>query len=188
MLCVAFLSACLVGGLVLQPLTEASGHPETITVQDAPAPAMDARAFALVAHEVVTPPAPIEADQPLERVSHDASPVETPDNPSDEARDDGQSERLYRICRVTAYCDRGTTAAGVPSGVGQCAAPGYIPLGSYVYIPALDRTFVVTDRTHRRFRNSTVDIFIPSKRACRKFGRQFLACEFILPPDRAAND
>jgi 3D (Asp-Asp-Asp) domain-containing protein len=92
-------------------------------------------------------------------------------------------ERRYRICRVTAYCDRGTTAAGVPSGLGQCAAPGDIPLGSKVYIPALDRTFVVTDRTHRRFRNSTVDLFIPCEKECRQFGRKFLECEFHIVQD-----
>lgn len=92
--------------------------------------------------------------------------------------------RLLRICRVTAYCDRGTTAAGVPSGVGQCAAPSYIPFGSRIHIPALGRTFVVTDRTHRRFRNSTVDIFMPSKEDCRRFGRRFLECEIVIePPD-----
>lgn len=93
------------------------------------------------------------------------------------------SRTVYRVCRVTAYCDRGITASGVPSGVGQCAAPGDIPLGSIVYIRALDRSFVVTDRTHRRFRRSTVDIFIPSKTDCRKWGRRFLECEFTLPTD-----
>jgi 3D (Asp-Asp-Asp) domain-containing protein len=96
------------------------------------------------------------------------------------------SEVLHRICRVTAYNDRGLTAAGVPSGVGQCAAPADIPFGTLVYIPALDQTFVVTDRTHRRFRNSTVDLFIPSKQSCRQFGRHFLECVFILPDQPVA--
>jgi 3D (Asp-Asp-Asp) domain-containing protein len=94
-----------------------------------------------------------------------------------------ESKMIHRVCRVTAYCDRGITASGIPSGVGQCAAPGDIPLGSTVYIPDLGRTFVVTDRTHRRFRRSTVDIFIPSKRECRTFGRSFLECEFTVPVD-----
>ncbi len=88
---------------------------------------------------------------------------------------------IYRVCRVTAYCDRGTTAAGTQSGVGQCAAPADIPLGSKVYIPELGRTFVVTDRTHQRFRRSTVDIFVPSKELCRRFGRNYLECEFTVP-------
>lgn len=92
------------------------------------------------------------------------------------------ARRIYRICRVTAYCDRGKTAAGVPSGLGQCAAPGYVPLGALVHIPDLDRTLVVTDRTHRRFRNSTIDIFMPDRSVCKQFGRKFLECEIIVPP------
>lgn len=95
--------------------------------------------------------------------------------------DHDDAAQVQRICRVTAYCDVGTTASGVPSGLGQCAAPEDIPLGSTVYIPALDRTFVVTDRTHRRFRRSTVDLFIPNKAACKSFGRHFLECSFTLP-------
>lgn len=90
----------------------------------------------------------------------------------------GTRERVYR---VTAYCDRGITASGVPSGSGQCAAPAGIPFGSKVHIPALGRTFVVTDRTHRRFRHNTVDIFIPSESDCLEFGRSYLKCE-ITPP------
>ena len=96
------------------------------------------------------------------------------------ARQEREPRKVRRICRVTAYCDRGTTAAGIPSGVGQCAAPLDIPFGSKVYIPAMGRTLTVTDRTHRRFRHNTVDIFIPSKKACRKFGRRYLECEFIV--------
>lgn len=93
----------------------------------------------------------------------------------------GDSPVLRRICRVTAYHDEGITAAGVPSGVGQCAAPADIPLGSIIHIPSLGRSFVVTDRTHRRFRQSTVDLFIPGREACRAFGRHFLEVEIRLP-------
>lgn len=92
---------------------------------------------------------------------------------------------LYRICRVTAYCDRGITSAGTRSGVGQCAAPAYVPLGSLVYIPALGRSFVVTDRTHERFRRSTVDIFVSSAAQCRQFGRRYLECEISVPAKRS---
>ncbi|MBK8915932.1 MAG: 3D domain-containing protein [Phycisphaerales bacterium] len=88
--------------------------------------------------------------------------------------------KVTRRCRVTAYCDRGLTAVGVQSGVGQCAAPGDIPLGSVVYIPALDRYFVVTDRTHKRFRHNTVDLFMPTAWECRQFGVRNLSCEFIV--------
>ncbi len=98
----------------------------------------------------------------------------------DTATDNDNVKRVYRICRVTAYCDRGTTASGVQSGVGQCAAPGDIPFGSIVYIAELDRSFVVTDRTARRFRKNTVDIFIASREECLEFGRSYLECEFTI--------
>lgn len=88
-----------------------------------------------------------------------------------------------RFLRVTAYCDRGLTAAGVQSGEGQCAAPADIPLGSKVYIPELDRTLIVTDRTHKRFRHNTIDIFMPSRDACLQFGRKYLTCEITLPAE-----
>jgi len=92
-----------------------------------------------------------------------------------------QEKTVYRVYRVTAYCDRGLTAAGVRSGVGQCAAPASIPFGARVYIPALDRTFIVTDRTAKRFRHNTVDLFIPDRAQCLKFGRCYLECEITLP-------
>lgn len=91
--------------------------------------------------------------------------------------------RITRSCRVTAYCDRGLTACGIPSGVGQCAAPEDIPLGSRVFIPALGRTFIVTDRTHKRFRHNTIDIFMPSRDSCLAFGRRYLEAQFIIHPD-----
>ncbi len=113
--------------------------------------------------------------------SHESAAIVT--NDSQTTVDDDNT--LYRICRVTAYCDRGTTAAGVPSGIGQCAAPGYVPFGSKVHIPKLGKTYVVTDRTHARFRNSTVDLFMPSKRECLQFGRNYLECEIIIEPPEA---
>jgi 3D (Asp-Asp-Asp) domain-containing protein len=92
-----------------------------------------------------------------------------------------QETTFYRVCRITAYCDRGLTAAGVRSGVGQCAAPADIPFGARVYIPALDRTFIVTDRTARRFRHNTVDLFIPDRGECLKFGCRYRECEITIP-------
>ena len=86
-----------------------------------------------------------------------------------------------RVYRVTAYADEGLTASGRPVGVGQCAAPINVPFGAKVHIPALGRTFVVTDRTHPRFRHNTVDVFLPSEPLCRQFGRRYLQCEITLP-------
>jgi 3D (Asp-Asp-Asp) domain-containing protein len=88
-----------------------------------------------------------------------------------------------RTFRVTAYCDRGITAAGIESGYGQCAAPADIPFGTKIYVPELGQTFVVTDRTHKRFRHNTVDIFMPDREDCLKFGRNYLQCEVTLPEE-----
>lgn len=103
---------------------------------------------------------------------------------SRQAWTDPQPEQrvIRRVYRVTAYNDRGLTASGVLSGVGQCAAPADIPFGARVHIPALGRTLVVTDRTHRRFRHNTVDIFMPGYKQCRQFGRRYLECIVELPP------
>ncbi|MFO0837670.1 MAG: hypothetical protein U1D55_04025 [Phycisphaerae bacterium] len=92
-------------------------------------------------------------------------------------------DAVFRVYRVTAYCDQGVTAAGVPSGLGQCAAPDDIPFGSIVFIPSLDRSFVVTDRTHRRFRKNTVDLFLKSQAECIEFGRHYLECEIRVAAD-----
>jgi 3D (Asp-Asp-Asp) domain-containing protein len=96
--------------------------------------------------------------------------------------------RIRRVCRVTAYHDRGTTASGVQSGVGQCAAPIDIPFGTEVYIPSLGRKLIATDRTHKRFRHNTVDIFIPTREQCLQFGRRYLEVEFTIPADALARN
>lgn len=99
-----------------------------------------------------------------------------------EAGDSSDASRTQvRRLRITAYADRGLTAAGVPSGVGQCAAPADVPFGSLVFIPELGRTFVVTDRTAQRFRTNTIDIFIPDRSDCFKFGRRQLDVLIYLP-------
>lgn len=148
-------------------------------------------AFAAEASGAAAGPADdgLEVAPPEASANWDASPApESPDAFSTYemvSPDSASGETLYRVCRVTAYCDNGTTASGTQVGMGQCAAPSYIPFGSVIYIPALDRRFVVTDRTHRRFRRSTVDLYIPSKELCRRFGCQYLECEITLP---AANN
>lgn len=88
---------------------------------------------------------------------------------------------FQKTYRVTAYCDSGITAAGIQSGYGQCAAPADIPFGARIYVPEIGQYFIVTDRTHRRFRHNTIDLFIPSKADCLQFGRRTLTCEVELP-------
>ncbi len=121
------------------------------------------------------------ADSGQDSVDADTGEDDLTDPPAPAVVVDALPSALLRVCRVTAYCDRGVTASGRRVGVGQCAAPSYIPFGSKVYIPALKRTFVVTDRTHPRFRHNTVDIFIPSQEQSLRFGRRYLECEFTVP-------
>ncbi|MBL8878571.1 MAG: 3D domain-containing protein [Phycisphaerales bacterium] len=129
---------------------------------------------------------PVDVDQDTDAASEllNHYPDDAPDRAAKAER--ATHRKANRVCRVTAYCDRGVTASGVRSGVGQCAAPADIPLGSVVYIPSLKRHFVVTDRTHRRFRHNTVDLFIPNAGDCRQFGRKFLTCEFTIPTEPPA--
>lgn len=123
----------------------------------------------------------IETEPPRARARVAASPVAAAPAAAPVAAIMYQDASIYRVHRVTAYCDRGVTASGVPSGVGQCAAPAEIPFGARIYIPELDRTFIVTDRTAKRFRHNTVDLFMPDQDACKQFGRKYLECEITLP-------
>lgn len=70
--------------------------------------------------------------------------------------------------RVTAYHDRGVTASGRWTKSGQCAAPSWVPFGSIVVVAG--REYVVTDRTAKRFRRNTVDIWLPTHAECVKHG------------------
>lgn len=123
------------------------------------------------------PPVYFAAPAPVARIQ----PAEVWPTLGELLTEDYHPHPLRRVHRVTAYCDRGLTAAGVLSGVGQCAAPGDLPFGAIVHIPDLDRSFVVTDRTARRFRHNTVDIFIPGRDDCLDFGLNYLECEIYLP-------
>lgn len=70
--------------------------------------------------------------------------------------------------RVTAYCDYGLTASGCLAGPGQCAAPSWVPFGSTVVVRGV--SYRVTDRTARRFRHNTVDLWMPRRYDCMKHG------------------
>lgn len=173
-----------VSALVLTGLSTATEHfdlPRLAALTDS---ASDAAASA-GAPQGLVPRVPRETDAATPTVLADTKPQAAQPLVAEPvaamAADAAPGRKLYRICRVTAYHDRGTTASGVQSGVGQCAAPGDIPFGAKIHIPALGRTFVATDRTHRRFRKSTVDIFMPRRGDCIQFGERFLECVITLP-------
>jgi len=128
--------------------------------------------------EVARPEVPPESAYPPPTPAKSSKTQPKRDAPTSKKKQAAKSRQVYR---VTAYCDPGTTASGTKVGVGQCAAPAHIPFGARVHIPALNRTFVVTDRTAPRFRHNTVDIFMPREDICRDFGRRYLRCEVTLP-------
>jgi len=75
---------------------------------------------------------------------------------------------------ATAYCDLGITKSGVPVEVGLVAAdPGYLPLGSWIYIvnPSQRGIYQVMD-TGRLIRGKRIDIYLPAWDEAIQFGRQ----------------
>jgi hypothetical protein len=53
------------------------------------------------------------------------------------------------------------TASGARAGPGQCAAPSWVPFGSRIRVAG--QVYTVTDRTARRFRHNTIDIWLPTR-------------------------
>ncbi len=72
------------------------------------------------------------------------------------------------VLRVTAYCDRGITASGVRAGPGMCAAPEWVPFGSILIVDG--KRYVCRDRTAKRFRHNTIDIWNGSRAECLRYG------------------
>src|SRR5262245_1402188 len=82
---------------------------------------------------------------------------------------------------ATAYCQKGTTASGDRTKRGIVAAdPRVLPLGSVVRIRALrvspSAVYVVKD-VGKEIKGRELDIFIPSCRDAREFGRQRVRVE-----------
>lgn len=76
---------------------------------------------------------------------------------------------------ATAYCDKGETDGGIRAQPGVVAAdPRVLPIGSTVRVSGLGpkaQTFIVAD-TGSAVKGRHIDIFMPSCRAARRFGRK----------------
>ena len=76
---------------------------------------------------------------------------------------------------ATAYCDKGQTDGGIRAQRGIVAAdPRVLPIGSTVRVSGLGpqaQTFTVAD-TGSAVKGRHIDIFMPSCRAARRFGRK----------------
>jgi 3D (Asp-Asp-Asp) domain-containing protein len=85
-----------------------------------------------------------------------------------------KSHRPMRMT-ATAYCDKGETDGGVPAQRGVVAAdPRVLPIGSTIRIDGLGtrpQTFLVAD-TGSAVKGRRVDIFMPSCRAAKRFGKR----------------
>ncbi|KLU61451.1 cell wall-binding protein YocH precursor [Peptococcaceae bacterium CEB3] len=91
---------------------------------------------------------------------------------------------------VTAYTKNdktmngcGITASGAPVEEGvTIAAPPQIPFGTRIFIPALGRTYTVTDRGGA-IRGDHLDLYMNSRARAIKFGRRRLKVEIRLPKE-----
>jgi len=89
---------------------------------------------------------------------------------------------------VTAYTrsdagmdGKGITASGKPAQEGvTIAAPPAIPLGTKLYIPALNHTYTVTDRGGA-IRGDRLDLFMESRGKAMDFGKQRLEVVITKP-------
>lgn len=91
-----------------------------------------------------------------------------------------------RDFHATAYCLKGRTASGAYVRKGIIAAdPKVLPLGTVVHIKAgkYTGTYTVAD-TGGRIRGKKVDIYIPSYREARNFGRQKVKIKVVNHPTR----
>jgi 3D (Asp-Asp-Asp) domain-containing protein len=83
--------------------------------------------------------------------------------------------RKPMLMTATAYCDRGETGGGIHTRRGIVAAdPRVLPIGSTVRVTGLGRyalTFLVAD-TGSAVKGRRIDIFMPSCRAAKRFGRK----------------
>jgi 3D (Asp-Asp-Asp) domain-containing protein len=89
---------------------------------------------------------------------------------------------------ATAYCTTGTTDSGTHTRRGIVAAdPRLLPIGSTIRIAGLGgrpQSFVVTD-TGAAVKGRRIDIFMPSCRAAKRFGRRHVTVSRVSSGRRA---
>jgi len=79
--------------------------------------------------------------------------------------------RQLRV-KVTAYCDRGYTASGVPTGPGIIAVdPRLIPLGTRVYVEGYGEALAAD--TGGDIKGNWIDIWLPDYQQALDFGTQY---------------
>lgn len=85
-------------------------------------------------------------------------------------------------CEATAYCLQGTTFTGLPAGMGVVAVdPEVIPLGSYLYIEGYGQAQALD--TGRDIIGRRVDIWLPTRDDCLKYGRKQVEVKILREGD-----
>jgi len=97
------------------------------------------------------------------------------------AEPDEESIGAPRNFQATAYSLRGRTASGVRTRPGVIAAdPRVLPIGTIVQVKAGDYSGIYTVHdTGRRVKGKIVDIWIPTYRDARKFGRRAVKVQVL---------
>ena len=75
--------------------------------------------------------------------------------------------------KAYSYTGGGRTAMGTRARVGEISVdPKVIPLGTTVYIPGIGERRA--EDTGGNIKGKTIDIYMSSKSACRKWGRRYI--------------
>jgi 3D (Asp-Asp-Asp) domain-containing protein len=86
--------------------------------------------------------------------------------------------------KATAYARRGTTRSGAQTRRGIVAAdPRVLPLGTKVKVENAGRYsghYVVKD-TGRKIKGRKIDLFVPSHREARQFGKKDVRVKVVEP-------
>jgi len=86
--------------------------------------------------------------------------------------------------KATAYARQGTTSSGARTQRGVIAAdPNVLPLGTKVKVENAGRysgRYVVKD-TGRKIKGRKIDLFIPSRREAKEFGRKDVKVKVVEP-------
>ena len=85
---------------------------------------------------------------------------------------------------ATAYAQHGTTKSGAQTRRGVVAAdPHVLPLGTKVKVTGAGRysgEYVVKD-TGKKVKGRTIDVFMPSRREAKQFGRKDVKVKVVKP-------
>lgn len=83
---------------------------------------------------------------------------------------------------ATAYCAAGRTRSGEHTRIGVVAAdPRVLPIGTVLRIPSQGRIYYVLD-TGAAIKGRHLDIYMPSCRAAKRFGRRRVRVEIVNGP------